>query len=109
MRYRRDVSRAGDVAAVIAHVRAHLTSVVRADDDPDGAAAVAVDVFDHPDDASMLSVIGEVDAEPDAPYLRVDYVPDETGADLPLALNRAPTDLRPAEYAAHILAKERRR
>lgn len=79
MRYRRDVSRDDQFAidAEIAHVRAHLASVADSDDDPTTHAGdVVVRVTDHVDgDPALVSVIGELDAEPDAPYLKPGYDP----------------------------------
>lgn len=81
MEYHRDVPRAlGDEAIVAesAHVMAHLSAVADADDDPDTHAGdVLIDVIDHPDDPSMVRIVGRLDAEPDAPYLKPDYDPWE--------------------------------
>lgn len=79
LRYRRDVPVDDPEAldATIAHVRAHLSAVADTDDDPDTRAEdVTVRVEAHPDtDSGLLCVIGELDAAPDAPYLRDDYDP----------------------------------
>lgn len=80
MRYRRDVAR-GDwpaIASEVEHVRAHLSSVADADDDPEtNADDVRIEVVDHVDgDLALVSVIGELDAEPNAPYLRPGFDPD---------------------------------
>jgi hypothetical protein len=82
MRYRRDVPR-DDQAAILAeaaHVRAHLSACCHPDDDEDALAGqVTVTATAHPDgDPELVSVVGEIDAEPDAPYLREGYDP---GAD----------------------------
>lgn len=84
MRYRRDVPRDDDgagfsaIAAETEHIRAHLSACCDPDDDQDALAdQVSVTVADHVDgDPTMLSLIGEIDAEPVAPYLRDDYDPD---------------------------------
>lgn len=84
MRYVRDVP--ADDQAVIdaerAHVIAHLSAIVSPQDDP----AAHVDrvrtwvinlvrvVGDEPG-PRMVRVVGEVDAEPDAPYLKTDFDP----------------------------------
>lgn len=78
MRYVRDVPRDDDAAleAERAHVIAHLSAVVDADDDPDTKADdVIVFVTEHPDDPGLLRVVGEIDGEPDAPYLKPGYDP----------------------------------
>jgi hypothetical protein len=78
MRYVRDVP-ADDQAAVDAeraHVIAHLSAVADADDDPDtNADDVRTWVIEHPDDPSLVRIVGELDAEPDAPYLKPDHDP----------------------------------
>jgi hypothetical protein len=79
MRYRRDVP-AGDYVAVaseIDHVRAHLSSIADVDDDPHTRSNdVHVAVYSHIDgDSSLVSIIGTLDAEPQAPYLRSDFDP----------------------------------
>lgn len=80
MRYRRDVARDDQVAidAETAHIRAHLSAVADADDDPDtNADDVTITVTDHVDgDPALVSIVGELDMEPDAPYLRPGYDPD---------------------------------
>ena len=110
MRYRRDVPR-DDPAAIdaeIEHVRAHLSACATPDDDPD-ARAGDVYLTAHADgDPNMVGIVGEIDAEPIAPYLRDDFEPDDDGADLPVALDREPVDLTPDEYEAHMTRKERR-
>ena len=80
MRYRRDVP-ADDQRAIdltVEHVRAHLSSVATEDDDPDTLAEdVTVEVVAHPEGCDdLVSIIGELAAEPNAPYLRDDYDPD---------------------------------
>lgn len=78
MQYVRDVPRGDDAALEVemAHVIAHLSAVASADDDPEtNADDVVVRVIDHPDDPGLLRVVGELDAEPDAPYLKPGYDP----------------------------------
>lgn len=78
MRYVRDVP-ADDQAAIDAereHVIAHLSAVADADDDP-GTNAGDVQVWTerHPDDPGLLRIVGEIDAEPNAPYLDPEFDP----------------------------------
>jgi len=85
MRYRRDVP-ASDQSAIdveIEHVRAHLSACTTPDDDSDANAAfVNVAITSHLDgDPDMMSIVGEIDAEPIAPYLSDDYDP---AAELPV-------------------------
>jgi hypothetical protein len=78
VRYRRDVPRDDtDINSVVEHVRIHLAGAVSHNDDPsDRLSDVTVEVLDHLDgDVSQLSVIGEIDGEPDAPYLYPDFDP----------------------------------
>ena len=59
------------------HVRAHLSSIADADDDPEtNADDVYIEVIE---DVAMdgYHVIGKLDAEANAPYLREDYDPGE--------------------------------
>ena len=78
MRYVRDVP-AGDQDAIDgerAHVIAHLSAVASADDDPEtNADDVRVWIERHPDDPAQVRIVGELDAEPVAPYLRPDFDP----------------------------------
>ena len=78
MRYTRDAPR-GDhdaIAAERAHVIAHLSAVADADDDPDTRAEdVATWVVTHHSDPDLVVIVGELDAEPDAPYLKDGYDP----------------------------------
>jgi len=78
VRYVRDVP-ADDSAALdaeSAHVIAHLSAVADADDDPEtNADDVQVWTERHPDGPTQLRIVGELDAEPDAPYLRPGYDP----------------------------------
>ena len=78
MRYVRDVPRDDPAAleAERAHVVAHLSAVADADDDPEtNADDVRVQVIDHPEHADLLRIVGELDAEPNAPYLKPEYDP----------------------------------
>lgn len=68
------------VDATIEHVRDHLASIADADDDPTTHAEDVTVRTEHRD--GRIWVIGELDAEPDAPYLKADFdpwsgVPDE--------------------------------
>lgn len=62
-----------DLDATIAHVRDHLASIADADDDPTTRAEDVTVRTEHREGA--LWVIGELDAEPDAPYLKPDFDP----------------------------------
>ena len=99
MRYVRDVP-ADDLAALDAeraHVIAHLSAVASADDDPEtNADDVQVWTERHPDDPSLLRIVGELDAEPDAPYLKPDFDP----------LAQVDPDLYAAEVAAALHDEE---
>lgn len=78
MRYVRDVPRGDDAAleAERAHVIAHLSAIAAADDDPEtNADDVQVWVIEHPEHADLLRIVGELDAEPNAPYLRPGFEP----------------------------------
>lgn len=71
------------VPDVESHVRAHLSSVADAGDDPDAHAA---DVRITREDADNgVLVVGELDAEPDAPYLRPGFTPEADIAANPLS------------------------
>lgn len=76
--YVRDVPRGDAVAleAERAHVVAHLSAVADADDDPETRAGdVVIEVIDHPEHDDLVRIVGTLDAEPDAPYLKDDYDP----------------------------------
>lgn len=61
------------LALTVEHVRAHLSSVADADDDPETNAD---DVYVECQDVEGgVMVRGKLDAEPDAPYLKGDYNP----------------------------------
>ena len=96
MRYVSDVPRSDEAAleAERAHVIAHLSAVAAEDDDPDtNADDVQVWVSEHPDNPGLLRIVGELDAEPNADYLRGDYDP-YAGVD-------------PALFAAEVEAAQR--
>lgn len=57
---------------VEAHVRAELSAIADADDDPD-TNADDVDIITTQLDDGGLRIKGFLDAEPDAPYLMPDY------------------------------------
>lgn len=57
-----------------AHVRAHLSAVADADDDPTTRAGEVR--ISREDSGPGVRVTGELDAEPDAPYLRPGYDPE---------------------------------
>ena len=72
------------VADVEAHVRAHLSAVAAADDNPaEHAGAVRITRAEQDDG---LLVTGELDAEPDAPYLRPGFTPEADVAANPLTV-----------------------
>jgi hypothetical protein len=70
------------VPAVEAHVRAHLSSVADPNDSPTAHADQVR--IDHADVDDGVLVIGDLDAEPDAPYLRAGYTPEDDIAANPL-------------------------
>lgn len=59
------------IASVGAHVRAHLSAVADADDDPETNADDVEVRIERTDE--KVRVVGELDAEPDAPYLQPGY------------------------------------
>lgn len=75
------VEKAGDVAV---HVRAHLSSVASADDDPDEYAA-EVDVTAAADGDGVL-ITGTLDRDPVADYLRPDFDPEQDVTANPLSV-----------------------
>ena len=78
MIYTRDLPEDADqstVDEVIAHVRAHLSAVASADDDPETNADDVTVRTEHRE--GRIVIIGELDAEPDAPYLKPGYDPYE--------------------------------
>jgi hypothetical protein len=62
------------LAATEGHVREHLAAIADTDDDPN-TRAVDVRVTRRREDDGGLTVVGYLDAEPDAPYLRPGYDP----------------------------------
>lgn len=78
MRYVRDIPRDDERALETerAHVVAHLSAVTSVDDDPEANAdTVRVWVEHHPDDPRQLRIVGEIDAQPTAPYLQPGHDP----------------------------------
>lgn len=76
MRYSRSVpidAPPGALEEARAEVRAHLSAVADTDDDPN-THADDVRVWTEDDDGAT-KVVGELDAEPNAPYLRDDFDP----------------------------------
>lgn len=81
MIYRRDILAGEPQAAIDAeteHVRDHLAAVADPNDDPGSYRdEVRVRVVSHAEHEGWLSIIGELDEEPDAPYLAPDYDPSK--------------------------------
>jgi hypothetical protein len=75
------------VPDVETHVRSHLSSVAAADDRPD-THADAVRITRADVDDGVL-VTGELDAEPDAPYLRPGFTAEADVAANPLSVEPA--------------------
>lgn len=77
MRYRQDVRRTADLREVIEHVRLHLAGAVDDNDDPSPRQGdVTVEILDHLDgDVNLVSVVGEIDGDLSATYLRSDFIP----------------------------------
>jgi hypothetical protein len=76
MRYRQDVPPGTDIPEIARHIVEHLAGAVSPTDDPThGRHEVRVEVRPHEDGLGMLTVIGEIDGEPDAPYLKSDFDP----------------------------------
>ncbi len=76
--YVRDVPADDEMALELetAHVRAQLSAIAEEDDDPEtNADDVQVFVRTHPEDPDQLRIVGLLEAEPNAPYLRPDYDP----------------------------------
>lgn len=61
------------VDLTVEHVRDHLASIADSDDDPATHADDVTVRTEHRD--GRIWVVGELDAEPDAPYLKADYDP----------------------------------
>lgn len=70
------------VPDVEAHVRAHLSSVADPNDSPTAYAGQVR--INHEDVDDGVLVIGDLDAEPDAPYLRAGFTPEDDIAANPL-------------------------
>lgn len=66
---------------VESHVRAHLSSVATGDDDPTTLAGDVV--ITRVDQAEGVLVVGELDAEPVADYLRPGWTPEQDIASNP--------------------------
>jgi hypothetical protein len=62
------------VIDTVDHVRAHLSSVASEDDDPNTNADDVTIRYEYRDNGVMI--IGELDAEPNAPYLQPGFDPD---------------------------------
>lgn len=62
------------LAATEAHIREHLAAAADADDDPTTRSA-DVDILHVRDADGGMTVLGFLDAVPDAPYLRPGYDP----------------------------------
>lgn len=74
-----------NIPTVVDHVRSHLSAVATPDDNPDQlAAAVRIDLRDQPD--GDVLVLGELDGEPTADYLRHGFDPDTEAAANPLSV-----------------------
>lgn len=72
------------VDETIAHVRAHLSAVADADDDPETNADDVRVRVEHRD--GRIWVAGELDAEPVAPYLGREFDPEQDVRDNPLSV-----------------------
>jgi hypothetical protein len=84
LRYSRSTTR-DTVPAAEAQVRAHLSAIATEDDNPaTHAAEVRIEQAD--DDNGDVLVIGELDAEPNAPYLRPGFTPEQDIAANPLTV-----------------------
>lgn len=59
------------------HVRAHLSSIADADDDPETNIDDVTIEYVESDAGTM--VVGSLDMEPDAPYLKPDFDPSTDG------------------------------
>lgn len=66
------------ITLTIEHVKAHLSSVANADDDPETNADDVVIVVHELQDGFYIH--GSLNAEPNAPYLKSDYDPDKEAA-----------------------------
>jgi hypothetical protein len=70
------------VSDVEAHVRAHLSAVADQDDSPTAFADQVRISREDADDGVLVT--GELDAEPNAPYLRPGFSPEDDVAANPL-------------------------
>lgn len=71
-------------AATEAHIRRHISSVADPGDHPAARAADVSIVERHQDNGVLL--VGSLDAEPQADYLRPDFDPERDVADNPLSV-----------------------
>jgi hypothetical protein len=76
------------VPEVEAHVREHLAAVADPNDEPTRADEVVISHEDADDELGNdgVLVVGELDAEPDAPYLRPGFTPEQDIAANPLTV-----------------------
>lgn len=111
MRYRQDVPRDADLDAAAEHVRMHLAGAVDHNDDPSRRQDdVVVNVIDHVDgNVDLVSVIGEIDGEPDAPYLRPDFDPLADHPDILFTPFEQPHLGRRADVSLFALFRDRAR
>lgn len=102
MRYRRDVPAGVDLAEVARHVVAHLAGATHPDDDPGPYSHdVAVTVGYHDERPSeLVTVVGEIDGEPDASYLREGYDPAADHAEITFTPFENPASGQLADYDA---------
>jgi len=78
MKYTRDLPEDATqdvIDAAVKHVRDHLASIADTDDDPTTHADDVRVRTEHRD--GRIWILGELDAEPDAPYLKADFDPYE--------------------------------
>jgi hypothetical protein len=110
MRYRQDVPPGTDLHAVARHVVAHLAGAVHPHDDPTEFAEDVRVTVHQPGTVhdTMIAVVGEIDGEPDAPYLRPDYSPDTDHADIEFRLYENPDAERHADHQALLHFREGR-
>jgi hypothetical protein len=86
MRYRQDIPATAPqdvVDMTVEHIVAHLSAVTDEDDDPNiNTARVNISIEQHEEHSDLISVIGEIDAEPQATYLREDFDPNTEYSDI---------------------------
>jgi hypothetical protein len=77
MRYRQDVAPGTDIPEIARHIVEHLAGAVDPHDNPQhGRHEVRVTVNPHEDlHTNLTTIVGEIDGEPDAPYLRPGFNP----------------------------------